>query len=118
MRNKLAVVCLRWSKESLLISVPPALLDYAGESRGNEVQAFLDQCQPPLSGTTDREFIAQYRSPDACMDLVIKAIHGRNYKKGLHDEDLLEKHISPNEARRRTVLDRSADLHRLIDLLR
>jgi hypothetical protein len=44
-------------------------------------------------------------------------VHGRNYKKGTHDEDLLRDYIAPDATRRGRLLARCPDLERLLLLL-
>jgi hypothetical protein len=113
---RLRVICMRWSKESLLISSPDALREYAGDRRPL-VEQVLEACAPPPRTLADEEFIVRYRRPDQCMDRVIQPIHGHRYKKGLHDEDLLREQISPHAVRRAEVLRRCPDLGRLLSEL-
>lgn len=113
---RLCVVCIRWSKESLLVASPDALLDY-GRERRDRVEAVLGHCRPCPVGLPDQDFAHHYRSPEDCMDSVLDAIAGRRYKKGRDDEDLLREHISPQQARRSQVLKRCPDLARLLENL-
>lgn len=110
---RLFVVCLRWSKESLLVASPDALLDRAGERRG-ELESFLKACDPCPDSLPDEDFIRHYRRPNDCLDRVFEQIAGRRYKKGRDDEDLLRDRISPDPARRARLLRRCPDLKRLL----
>jgi hypothetical protein len=115
---RLCVVCIRWSKESLLVASPDALLDYASRrDRRSPVEAFLRGCDPCPMTLPDDAFTQRYRTPGRCMDTVFSAIEGRRYKKGRDDEDLLRDQISPHQARRAQVLSRCLDLGRLLDEL-
>ncbi|MCC6553811.1 MAG: hypothetical protein IT372_12425 [Polyangiaceae bacterium] len=112
---RLRTLCLRWSKESLLIASPDALLDQALQrERRGEVESLLNACTPCPTTLASEDFILRYRRPDDCMDKVFQAIEGRRYKKGRDDEDLLRDRISPDEARRAQVLERCPDLGRLL----
>lgn len=113
---RVAVACLLWNKESLLISCPDALEDFAGESRA-EVTGQLAQCEPPPSGVVDDAYATTFRSPARCLDAVLQLIQQRRYKKGRDDEDLLRDHIAQHDERRRRLLVRNPDLARLIDLI-
>ncbi len=113
---RLCVCCIRWSKESLLVSCPDALLAHA-EGRRAQVQVLLDACVPAPATLGAADFVVKYRRPDKCLDQVFQTISRRNYKKGLHDEDLLRDQINPSPARRAEVLSRCPDLKRLLDLL-
>lgn len=112
---RLRVCCLRWSKESLLLASPDALLDYATkhESQG-QVKSLLGACVPCPTTLADDEFALRYRKPGTCMDKVLHAVKGRNYKKGRDDEDILRDQISPHEGRRAELLKRCPDLGRLL----
>lgn len=117
---RLRTVCLRWNKESLLLSSPEALCDYAREY-GCEaaVRATLAGCSPSPLELADGAFFAEYRDPEGCMHLVCKKIHDRKYKKGIHDENILNKYVlaAGADARRAEILRRSPDLARLLDVL-
>lgn len=114
--GRLCVLCLRWSKESLLTACPEALLAHARERR-DAVATVLASCPPPPATLADAEFIVRYRKPDHCLDAVLTSWAGRKYKKGRDDEDLLRDQIIPHEARRAEVLRRCPDLARLLDVL-
>jgi hypothetical protein len=115
---KLTVVCLRWSKESLLAASPEALLAYAEEQqRREQVTALLKRCEPCPTGVDDSDFVTTFRRPNECMDQVVREIAGRKYKKGRDDEDILARHIKPSDARRAEVLRRCPDLERLLAAL-
>lgn len=115
-QKRVEVICLRWSKESLLVACPDALLEYAAH-RAEEVRAVMAGCRPDPMDVDDPDFVAQYQSPGACMDAVLRAISGeeRKYKKGRDDEDILRDAIRPRRDRRDQVLARCPDLKRLID---
>ena len=113
--ERLRVICLRWNKESLFLASPDALLDYAFKYEQHAgVKKLLEACVPCPTTLPDQDFILRYRTPAACMNAVFQGIHARTYKKGLHDEDLLRDHISPDEGRRAQVLTRCPDLGRLL----
>ncbi len=113
--ERLRTVCLRWSKESLLLASPAALIDYAGRhQRGGEVRELLEACAPRPTSLPDEAFLPSYRRPNACMDKIFHAVEGRNYKKGRDDEDILRDQITPDELRRAEVLKRCPDLGRLL----
>jgi hypothetical protein len=114
--SRLFVCCFRWSKESLLVACPEALLDHAGTRRA-AIEALLKQCAPDPTSLADAEFVAKYRSPDRCLDQVFQTLDGRNYKKGRDDEDLLRDRLKPDPTRRAEVLRRCPDLERLLTLL-
>lgn len=116
---RLEVVCLRWSKESVLVSCPAALLAYAhaGVDR-DRVTAELEACTPNPMALADGDFAVRYRNPSVCMRSIITTMRGRKYKKGLHDEDILRDHIAPDKNRRAEVLKRCPDLGRLLDELK
>lgn len=111
--ERLFVVCIRWSKESLLVASPDALLDRAGERRG-ELESLLRACDPSPESLPDEEFVHRYRTPQGCLDRVFQRIAGRRYKKGRDDEDLLRDTISPHPDRRARLLKRCPDLARLL----
>lgn len=110
---RLFVVCLRWSKESLLTASPEALVDRAGERR-SEIESFLNTCDPRPESLPDEDFMRHYRTPQACLDKVFERIAGRRYKKGRDDEDLLRDWVSPHPDRRARLLRRCPDLTRLL----
>ncbi|HRI72014.1 MAG TPA: hypothetical protein PK156_47605 [Polyangium sp.] len=115
---RLKCVGLRWSKESLLIASAEGLRAYAAAyERTNEVEQVLNGCEPALSSITDAEFIMHYRDPLGCMGKLMRSVHGRDYKKGTHDEDLLRDYIAPDARRRGQLLARCPDLERLLALL-
>jgi hypothetical protein len=115
-QERVEVVCLRWSKESLLVACPDALLEYAAH-RAEEVRAVMAGCRPDPMDVDDPDFVALYQSPGACMDAVLRAMSGeqRKYKKGRDDEDILRDAIRPHRDRRDQVLARCPDLKRLVD---
>lgn len=115
---RVRTVCLRWSKESLLVASPDALLEHAAKrERREEVQTILDQCQPSPIGLADHEYGLRYRSPEDCLNRIFYALEGRSYKKGRHDEDLLREYISRDPGHRGQVLRRCPDLARLLAVL-
>jgi hypothetical protein len=112
---RLCVVCIRWSKESLLVASPDALLDYASRrDRRAPVGALLRGCVPCPTTLPDEELTLRYRTPGRCMDTVFSAIEGCRYKKGRDDGDLLRAQIAPHQTRRAQVLSRCLDLGRLL----
>lgn len=116
--TRLAVVCLRWSKESLLAASPEALLAYAEEQqRREQVTALLERCKPCPTAVGDSDFVTTFRRPVECMDQVVREIADRKYKKGRDDDDILTRHVTPNEARRAEILKRCPDLGRLLAAL-
>ncbi len=114
--SRLRVLCLRWSKESVLVACPDALLAHAG-SRREQIAKLLGECVPPPATLDDAGFVVHYRRPGECMDQVVQTIAGRKYKKGRDDEDILRDQIKASPARRAEVLVRCPDLERLLDLL-
>lgn len=116
--TRLAAICIRWNKESLLIASPDALIDYASK-RGQTLAlaALLAKCAPSPIDLEDALFLVDYRRPDNCMDRVFQTIEGRNYKKGRDDEDLLRDQLGAHDERRAQVLRRCPDLNRLLDIL-
>lgn len=110
---RLFVVCIRWSKESLLIASPDALLERAAERR-SELGSLLAACGPDPLSLANEEFVLRYRTPQDCLDKVFDRIAGRRYKKGRDDEDLLRDMISPHRDRRDRLLKRCPDLARLL----
>jgi hypothetical protein len=116
--SRLRTIVLRWNKESLLIACPDALRDYAHVfNRRAELEALLAGCEPsPLELGSDG-FIHEFRRPDACMERVIRAIHGRAYKKGVDDDDILRRCIRVDPTWRQQVADRCPDLRRLVAAL-
>jgi hypothetical protein len=113
--TRLRVVVLRWSKESLLIASPDALLEYAQKhERGPQVRALLANCDPDPWKAADREFMTAYQEPRSCLDVVFREIEERSYKKGRDDEDLLRDHIIDNHQRRTELRRRCPDLDRLL----
>lgn len=115
--SRVEVVCLRWSKESLLVSCPDALLDFAGSTNAAALRNLFARCDPDPTTATDDMFMVRYARPGACMDDVVRAATAgtHKYKKGLHDEDILREHIHPRMDRRRQLLARCPDLLRLLD---
>jgi hypothetical protein len=112
---RLRVCCLRWSKESLLLASPDALLDYAeNHKRQGQVKSLLAACVPCPTTLADEEFALHYRKPGTCIDRVLHVVESRNYKKGRDDEDILRDHISPHAGRRGELLRRCPDLGRLL----
>jgi len=68
---RLFVVCLRWSKESLLVASPDALLDHADKhGRRSRVDALLNACEPRPESLPDEDFVLSYRRPQDCLDRV------------------------------------------------
>ncbi|WP_437640399.1 hypothetical protein [Sorangium sp. So ce854] len=114
--SRLYVCCMRWSKESLLVACPDALLEHAG-GRRERVRALLDACVPAPATLGAAEFVVSYRKPTECLERVFQVIADRHYKKGRDDEDLLRLRIKPDAARRADVLSRCPDLGRLLDVL-
>lgn len=115
---RVRTVCLRWSKESLLVASPDALLEHAAKrERRAEVQTILDQCRPSPIGLADQEYGLRYRSPEDCLNRIFAALEGRSYKKGRHDEDLLRDYISRDPGHRGRLLRRCPDLARLLAVL-
>lgn len=115
---RVTTVCLRWSKESLLVASPDVLLEHAAKrERRAEVQTILDQCRPSPIGLADQEYSLRYRSPEDCLNQIFAAIEGRSYKKGRHDEDLLRDYISRDPGHRGRLLRRCPDLARLLAVL-
>jgi hypothetical protein len=116
---RLRVVCLRWSKESLLVASPSALVALAnGGGEVAKVEAVLGACSPdPRQITDDADFLLRYRKPQRCLDQIVRAVFDRGYKKGRDDEDLLRERVRPDAERRGEVLRRSPDLGRLLDAL-
>jgi len=116
--ERLRVVCLRWSKESLLVACTDALRAYALErERRDALDAVLNTCEPCPTKLDDAEFSQRYRKPGRCLDDVFGAIDNRRYKKGRDDEDLLRDQIRPSQERREEVLRRCPDLRRLLAAL-
>lgn len=117
--SRLFVRSIRWSKESLLVACPEALLERAERNGGprEPVQALLDGCSPPPATLGAADFVVRYRKPVQCLDRVFQVINNKRYKKGIDDDDLLRDHINPDTARRAEVLSRSPDLARLLDAL-
>ena len=113
---RLRVCAVRWSKESLLVACPDALLDHAGTAR-NQVAQLLAACSPPPATLAPADFVVEYRKPNTCLDSVFQTSLGRKYKKGRDDEDLLRDQITRHADRRAAVLARCPDLERLLDLL-
>lgn len=112
---RLRVICLRWSKETVLTSSPAALLDHASKlGRRAQVESILRDCSPCPTALGDEDFVLRYPAPERCLDGVIRAIDGRLYKKGRDDEDILRDWICPNPDRRAEVLRRCPDLRRLL----
>lgn len=117
---RLRVICLRWSKESLLLASPLALVEYAnadGRQQGGKVTALLDACKPCPTSLADGDFLVSYRKPGRCLDAVFQEIVGHGYQKKRDDEDLLRDHINPQPLRRGEVLKRCPDLERLLQAI-
>jgi hypothetical protein len=114
--SRLCVCGVRWSKESLLISCPDALLAHAGRRR-EQVKALLEACVPAPMTLEASDFVLKYQRPADCLDRVFQVISGRRYKKGRDDEDLLRDQINPHPTRRAEVLSRCPDLERLLGML-
>lgn len=112
---RVAVCCVRWSKESLLIACPDALIEHAGIN-AEEVRDQIRACDPDPDTTPDAEYCVRYQSPSRCMDQVIKRGSGRRYKKGRDDEDILNI-IASDPRRLAQVAARCPDIARLADMI-
>lgn len=116
---RVEVLCLRWSKESVLIAAHDALVAACEAPLRPQVDELLAKCIPadPRS-TPDEGFTDRFRDPQRCVEQVLRAgksePYGR-YKKGRDDEDILREKVTP--AHYEALLKRCPDLVRLLDLL-
>lgn len=121
-RSRVETLCLRWSKESLLIAAVDALRAFMDEDRLAEVDAFLEQCEPSPIATNfapPSSFTDIYRDPQECLKgifLAGKAKDRSKYDKGRDGDDLL-KAIKVNPEFRTLVRARCPDLDRLASAL-
>ena len=115
--NKVVTFCLRWSKESLLVSTPDALKRNADPTRISALNDLFNNCNPSPLELNDDLFVDSYQKPQRCMDSVFQAGAGRKYKKGRDDDNIMD-NILKNQSFLSQTFARNPDLTRVLRYLR